>query len=431
MVSKHCEEWLIKNMSQYQDRLQMFEDCRKATGASIRPVQRAYKRLCSPQLNTSASIKIERGDVPVLHPPPTDVADLIAENVRLQKQVQRFMDRNRIERRSFREYARIENAVDSLSAELLEALKADPARGFCVGHRGPSKGAGIVHLSDLHFNELVQICGNTYDFTVAADRLYAYAETIIPVFKLYGVRNLLVAMTGDMLNSDRRLDEMMSKATNRAKAVMVSMHILKHFLLHLNRHFNVQVVYVTGNESRIQDEIGWTHEVVTDNYDTTLFNMLAAVFEDCNGIRFEYGNPVEQMVTVAGCNILLLHGHNLKASGLEAQIAQIVGRYSTKGVRIDYVLFGHLHSARLGDTYARSSSLVGSNAYSEHGLNLIGKASQNAFVVTESGQFHGFRVDLQTVGRHRYESLNTSVDAYNPKSAKKLQDGRVVVQVVV
>jgi len=45
--------------------------------------------------------------------------ELIAENVRYKKQTQKFQDTNRIERKAFRENARIENAVEEYAKELV------------------------------------------------------------------------------------------------------------------------------------------------------------------------------------------------------------------------------------------------------------------------------------------------------------------------
>ena len=44
--------------------------------------------------------------------------EVIKENVRLSKQKQKAQDRNRIQNKSFREHARIENAIEEYSKEL-------------------------------------------------------------------------------------------------------------------------------------------------------------------------------------------------------------------------------------------------------------------------------------------------------------------------
>ena len=49
--------------------------------------------------------------------------EIIAENVRSQKQLQAVRDRNRIANKSFRTHARVENAIEEYSKALLEAIE--------------------------------------------------------------------------------------------------------------------------------------------------------------------------------------------------------------------------------------------------------------------------------------------------------------------
>ena len=60
-------------------------------------------------------------------------------------------------------------------------------------------------------------------------------------------------------------------ATNRAKATFLGTHLLKHFILDINQVANVSVACVTGNESRVNEELGWVDIVASDNYDFTIF----------------------------------------------------------------------------------------------------------------------------------------------------------------
>ena len=126
----------------------------------------------------------------------------------------------------------------------------------------------------------------------------------------------------------------------------------------------------------------------------------------------------------------MLHGHGAISAGVEKYINQICGRYSMKGIRIDYVIFGHVHSARVGDVFGRSSSMVGANDYSEKALNLGGRASQNAYVFYDSGNRDGIKIDLQNVDCKGY-NIDKTLEAYNAKSAKKSKKTETIFKVVV
>jgi predicted phosphodiesterase len=254
-------------------------------------------------------------------------------------------------------------------------------------------------------------------------------EQAIKYFKAYNITNILMVQSGDLLNSDRRLDELLSMATNRAKATFLAVDIMQQVILHLNKHFNLSICMVTGNESRVKKDWGWSPIIATDNYDFTIFQTLKYLFKDSH-INFIEGDPTEIVVEVAGQNLLVLHGNGaVKRTGIESSISQMVGRYRMRGTKIDYVIFGHVHSARVGDNYSRSSSMVGANDYSEKALNLSGRASQNCYIFYDNGNRDGIKVDLQNYGKG-YD-IDKSLESYNAKSSGKVNSGTTIFKVVV
>lgn len=355
--------------------------------------------------------------------PPSD-PEVIEENVRLNKANQKLADRNRIERKAFRAAARYDNASAALLGELLGIMKSNAYHydGMPEIDVRIEKGrvCGVIQLSDLHFNELISISGNRFDFSVASTRLRLLEREAVRVFKSYGVQEVLIAMTGDMLNSDRRLDEILSQATNRAKALFLAGDILQQFVASLRKNFRLTLAYVTGNESRNGDTISWTKAVATDNYDTLLFHMLRTQFAGVHGITFVEEEDNEVLVTINNCTFLLMHGHGKMENNVEQNVTKAIGRYAAIGILVDYVLLGHMHSARVGDFCARSASLAGSNAYSSQGLNLIGRASQNLFLVDDERRIHGIKVDLQhTEDVTDPYPIDERLTEYNAKSAEK------------
>ena len=272
--------------------------------------------------------------------------DIIRENVRLSKQKQRAQDKNRIFNKAFREHARVENAVEEYSKELKKLFENYKLHKITRKYKSSNKAAGVIQFSDVHFNELVDLQNNRYDFKVAAQRCQYFVSKAKQYFKNTNITNVVVALTGDLLNSDRRLDELLNQATNRAKATFLSVDIMQQVILDLNKDFNVSVASVVGNEGRANKELGWSNVVATDNYDYTIYNCLRYLFKDSK-VHFIDGDPSEIVVNVAGQNLLMLHGHGGLKGGIEKAINQIMGRYSAKGIDVDYVIFGHVHSARV------------------------------------------------------------------------------------
>ena len=355
--------------------------------------------------------------------------ELIQENVRLAKQKQSAQDINRIERKSFREYARVENAVSQYVNQLIKVFDKYKLSKYVSKHAENNECVGVIQFSDVHFNELVNLEHNKYDFKVASARCKLFVDNAIKYFKAQNVSNVLMVQSGDLLNSDRRLDELLSMATNRAKATFIAVDILQQVILHLNTHFNISVCMVTGNESRVKKDWGWSTLIATDNYDYTIFQTLRYLFKDTD-IAFIDGDPTEVVVEVAGQNLLVLHGNgSIKKTSVEASVNQIIGRYRMRGTKIDYVIFGHIHSARVGDNYSRSSSMVGANDYSEKALNLAGRASQNCYIFYDNGNRDGFKIDLQNYA-DGYD-IEQSLEAYNAKSSDKVNKGTTIFKVVV
>ena len=359
-------------------------------------------------------------------------ADVILQNVTLAKGLQKQQDSNRIKNKTFREFARLDNSLVEISNEIKSILSKYDLSKITKKHDNKGdKSCGIIHLSDWHLNELVSIDGNKYDFTVASKRMKQFASKARLYLKSHGIKNVLVANSGDNLNSDRRLDEYLNQATNRMNAMMLSVYLLEQFLVDLNSDFNIQYAHVVGNESRVKDEPAWADIVASDNYDSSIFNILRYSMKSAKGIEFILGSPQELVVNVAGQNVLLVHGQQIRGK-VGSTITQIVGKYASIGTLIDFVIFGDVHESRIADNYARGSSAVGSNAYSWSGLQLAGRASQNVHIFYENKNRDSIKIDLQNIekGIDGYDIIK-DLEAYNSKSVGRLHKGTVIHQVVI
>jgi len=355
--------------------------------------------------------------------------EVIRENVRLSKQKQKAQDKNRIHNKAFREHARIENAVEEYSKELKTLFENNSLNCTTTKHKTNNKAVGVIQFSDVHFNELVDLENNKYDFSIASKRIRYFVNKAKMYFKTANVSNIVFSLTGDLMNSDRRLDELLNQATNRAKATFLGVDILQQAILDMTKDFNVTVASVVGNEGRANKEMGWSDVVATDNYDYTIFQCLRYLFRESN-VKFIHGDPSELVINVAGQNLLMMHGHGSFRGKLDTAVNQIAGRYSLKGIKIDYIIFGHIHSARVGDNFGRSSSMVGANDYSEKALNLNGRASQNCYIFYGNGNRDGIKIDLQNTENEGYD-IDKALEAYNAKSHGKIKTKKTIFEVVV
>jgi len=364
-----------------------------------------------------------------------DLVDAKIGNTQLAKKNQRLQDVTRIERKSFRETARIENAMSAYIEELKEAIKNN-SLDFNIKKRNKntvSGSIGFIHLSDLHFNELVDIVGNSYDFKVASKRLRLLANKTLATFKARDISTVYLIMTGDLLNSDRRLDEVLAMATNRANATFLAIKILSQFILDISTNFDVKVISITGNESRIREEYTHLDSFATDNFDFMIYEGMKLLFEASKApVEFITGNTLDYILSVNHTNILITHGHRLGKMG-HNDLSKVITKWAKKGIIINFVMCGHLHETSITDTLLRSGSLVGNNAYADAGLNLHSRASQNIYMIDKEGNLDALRVDLQNIPEALdglYE-IDDHLDAYNSKSVDKLKDTTSVLRIVI
>lgn len=364
---------------------------------------------------------------------PDPDQELVVENVKLAKQKQAAQDKNRIANKAFREQARHDNALAELLAEYNSNIKLLPPIET-IQHALPDhKYAGIIQLSDVHFNERVEdVGGNNYDFTIAGQRLRKHVLHSMRIFDAYGVKSVVLALTADMFNSDRRLDEILNNATNRAKGFFCGCDIMTQLITELNTKYNVTVASVVGNEGRIDQIREYGEASASNNFDFMLHEFLKRRFASGTGITFEYQKPNYCILNVNGKNILLLHGDNSDAKNPRKMMEKAQAKFiASLGVPIDYVLSGHIHEAYISDYFGRSGSTVGNNAYNYDGLNITGRASQNSYVVSPSGSIHGFKTDLQDYEHIEGYTIEPQLEEYNAKSAAKNAQPLVIHQVVI
>ena len=390
-----------------------------------------YPHLAQPnQLRSYVKTEVQRDQVD---------PEMLMANVNLAKQNQRLTDERRISTKAFREHARIENAVSAYSSAILSELKQHgEALSGCPRLSGPLDSdapAIVVHLSDNHWNELVNLPTNRFDFEVGSKRLALLAQKTKLIGKAYGVERVVVFFGGDLLNSDRRLDELLAMSTNRARATLLAVHLFKQFLMDLRSEFFVDCFGITGNESRVKDDLGWVDVVATDSYDFTIYAMLQALFDasDDKGMRFHDFQANEVVFSIHNQTFLGLHGHQIAAQD-QKKVQAMIGKYAAKGINITHILVGHVHCTLISDYISRNASLVGSNAYSEEALGFISKASQNIHVVTKQG-LDGIKCDLQNVdGVEGYEIIG-KLAQYNARSADKASEAlrapETIVRVVI
>lgn len=363
--------------------------------------------------------------------------ELIVENVRLAKDKQKLQDVQRIERKAFREDARIENAVAQFGKDLtnqnrlyanklLEKINIQP-----LVYNEDKHGIGVIQITDVHANELIDLPHNQYNWTVLSKRMKKLINEALRYFAFRNVKKVTMVYTGDLCNSDRRLDELLNQSTNRAKAANLLAHIITQSILEVrNEGYEVGIVSVLGNESRVKQEMTFSNEAFSDNYDYTIMAQVRQVLEFANidGINFHSIDKMENVIDFGEQKWLVMHDMPQSTSKQE-KTQSIIGKYALSGKPVDFVISGHIHAHRGTDISCRSGSMSGSNTFNEHALGLIGRASGVCYVVDGKERYYQY-IDLQYADNEGYGIIK-ELEAYNIKSELKTKQQTAIFQVVI
>jgi len=351
-----------------------------------------------------------------------EIGILTKSNVKLEQSIQRERDFKSVKQRERKELYRFASKAD----EIIEALGEYKGKIDFSSHtfydtsiyRDETDNVIIVQLSDLHLNELIDLPHNKYDFTIAGKRLKKYATEARRQIRAFNPKKVIVAFTGDLINSDRRVDEKIARATNRTKASVLAAKLLSQFILELSTEAKIEIISVVGNESRVKDDLALVDLEYTDNYDFLIVELLKMLLAD-SPINFIEGNPFETVLHINGKNILLTHGTFFGMKDSQRAMQQVIGKYGVKGIAIDYMIFGHIHFSSVTDFYARSGSLCGSNAYSTDVLQLATFAAQNLHIMKDDGDMQNLRITLQNTKNIEGYNVDKDADVYKAVSVSK------------
>lgn len=345
--------------------------------------------------------------------------------IKLNAQKQRLTDINSVIKKENREAYRVYNSLEETYKEYVELLKKCPLADFKIEPISrPSetkKKWGCIQLSDIHANETIdpsESMGNCFDFVIFAKRLQKYVDKARQYFKANGITNVLVAGTGDWINSDRRLSEKMVSATSQIRAALLTTHLVQQAIIDLAKEFDVSFAGVVGNESRaFQLDFDTADILASNNFDFLIYEQLKMLFTGKPVTFATMKNNVQDVVSLPnGFNMLLTHGTFLKNSP-DRSLPKLVQNYTLQGIPIHMILCGHIHSASVGDIVSRSSSLCGGNSYSTNDLGCGSRASQNIYIINDDKGYDGVKIDLQNTDGYIGYNIIPELERYNVRSA--------------
>ncbi|MGL5099917.1 MAG: hypothetical protein ACRC6B_07815, partial [Fusobacteriaceae bacterium] len=205
-----------------------------------------------------------------------------------------------------------------------------------------------------------------------------------------GFSEVNIMFVGDLIHAQSvatKPDMKLSGEFPEVQATIECFKVLAKYIDRLVKKYRVKIGGVVGNESRFSNHLVPSNlqSEARNSMDVIIYEMLRQRYRDIKSVKFlNEGDETASVVSINGKSILLTHG-NSKAIDHRNLEKSLLSIKVILGGDIDYVLLGHIHSTYISDKFARNSSLVGSNAYS----NEIGFAestvAQNMLIIDEWG----------------------------------------------
>jgi len=303
-----------------------------------------------------------------------EVEDLV-EIARIKKKKLYFktLDENKVKdmERELKKFNTQDYFLRELLKEIREIKPLDSIK-FVEVKEENNETEGFIHLTDFHYGSNIDIIGNQYNPTIADSRILELFNKSEEVFRNMNISKITILFTGDMSNvmihKDKQLSQSKSRAVNMVHlSNTLSDAIRSNFI---KKGYKVSIGGILGNESRLSDEFSAIDKWATDSFDYIMYQMLKMKLSDTPNITFINDcDKLQEVVRVGNVNIALLHGDNIKGDITKA-VNEIKLKWFYRDIKVDYALFGHIHSTLITNAYARGGSLVGGDSYSEHKLNI-------------------------------------------------------------
>jgi len=303
-------------------------------------------------------------------------------------------DLSRIDRKLYRSEARFTNAIEATFEEMYKRLGVTNLPRPAFVPPTATQPVGVITLSDLHFGEVINLKHNKFNLEIAKERLDKYLYECIKLFQAHKVKYISVVFLGDIINSDRRPDELLTNAQTNAESLVDAFQYFTDAIEKLYTMFHiVSIESVVGNESRLDKDLSVIDKLLINNFDYIFHQMLKRYFQGIIPMEnITREDAIEKVVTHNGYNLLLTHGFIGKRNG---QPYELLKSAKDRNPEIDGIVCGHIHSPLVSLNFARNGGLPGANAYSLRTLGIPYEApSQNVHII-DNKKLNSFIINLE------------------------------------
>ena len=258
----------------------------------------------------------------------------------------------------------------------------------------------IALFSDAHIEETVEsdsVLGlNSYDITIAEERIKAYFANLAVCLKRDAVDTLYFASLGDTISSFLHEHLMQENGMTPPEATIFGQSLIVSGLKHLRNELpNLHIIFIgiSGNHSRITKKVQNSNGFKM-SYEWIMYQNIKSICENAD-FDIEFLIPESELAlieTTDGKRYIFCHGYQVqsKGTGTVAGLYPALGRLAMKWQKIfkqDKIFLGHYHTCVSIPTATVNGSIIGYNAFAlTNGMGFEEPAQMYEVFDSEIGQ---------------------------------------------
>lgn len=308
--------------------------------------------------------------------------ELQEERQKLQKEKQKLSDERVELNRLIREEARKESYLDLVRRVICEEVKPMYWEYDNKCDYAFTKNSLIVHLTDIHAGEEVDIYSNKFNQDILKQRIEDYTDKVINIAKLHHSEKCYL-ICGEVISGCIHNNLRLQNNMDMMESFKLVSELISSMIAVLSDYFDEVHIYVTeGNHSRIT--ANKEDSLKGENMDVLLPFYLKARLQNIKSV-FVHDNP--DPIEIAKFDVY--DNHIMAAHGDRDNPHNVVQNFTMIfGIKPDIVYLGHRHTNGLstvfGSRVIESGSLIGTNNYAQD-IRKTGKPEQTVSVIDENG----------------------------------------------
>lgn len=245
----------------------------------------------------------------------------------------------------------------------------------------------VLCFGDTHYGAEFEIKGlsgeiiNAYNPEIFEQRMWNLASQLINIINKEDIDVLNIMSVGDDLDGILRVSQLMKLRYGVVDSTIKYSEFISNWLNELSKYVRIRYQNTGGNHDQLR-LLGQPKNTFTeDNMDKIITAFIRCRLE--NNPNFEIiENPTSYIYSnLVGYNILGIHG---EVKDMEKSLHEFSKMY---GVKIDYLIAGHLHHSKIQDVGSTSKvinipSIIGTDPYAQS-LGKVSDSGANLFIFEE------------------------------------------------